>query len=205
MSVPGLSELDPPTTAVLTMELQRGIVGDLAIMADLAAAARPIFANVAALCGGVRSAGGLVVHNTMTFRPGGEGFSTNSRIQAAGLRMNLGVLTLGEPGAAVVADIEPEETDVEVSRHTGMTPFTGTALAEVLAGRGVRTVVATGVSLNIGVMGMVLSAADLGYQVVVPRDAVVGIPESYGDEVLENTVGLLATVCRTADVLAALA
>ena len=200
-----LSDLDGATTAVLTMELQRGIVGDLAVMRELAAAARPTFGNVAALCAAVRAGGGLVVHNTMTFRPGGEGFTTNSRIQKAGLRLNLGVLTIGEPGAAVVDEIEPADADIEVSRHTGMTPFTGTALAHVLSARGIRTVVATGVSLNIGVLGLVLSAADLGFEVVVPRDAVVAVPEEFGEQVLAHTVGLLATVCRTADVLAALA
>ena len=41
------------------------------------------------------------------------------------------------------------------------------------------TVVAIGVSLNVGVLGLVLSAVDLGYQVVVPTDAVAGVPEAY--------------------------
>jgi nicotinamidase-related amidase len=65
-------------------------------------------------------------------------------------------------------------------------------------------VVATGVSINIGILGMVLSAADLGYRVVVPTDAVVGLPASYGDAVLQGTISLLARLCRVNDVIAAL-
>ena len=38
------------------------------------------------------------------------------------------------------------------------------------------TVVATGVSVNLGVLGLAIEACNLGYQVVVPRDAVAGHP-----------------------------
>jgi biuret amidohydrolase len=48
-----------------------------------------------------------------------------------------------------------------------------------------------------------MDAVNLGYQVVVPRDAVAGVPSSYADAVLDNTVSLLAEVVTTADVLAA--
>ena len=68
---------------------------------------------------------------------------------------------------------------------------------------GVRTVVAVGNSINIGILGLVLTAVDLGYQVVVPRDAVVGVPVEYGESVMANTIALLATVVSTDDVVAA--
>ena len=66
-----------------------------------------------------------------------------------------------------------------------------------------RTVVATGNSVNVGVLGLVLSAVDLGYQVVVPRDAVAGIPVDYADAVLDHTISLLATMTTTAEVIGA--
>ena len=47
----------------------------------------------------------------------------------------------------------------------------------------------------------VLAAVDLGYQVVVPADAVVGVPVNYGETVMVNTVSLLATVTTTADLV----
>ena len=40
-----------------------------------------------------------------------------------------------------------------VSRLHGMTPFTSTSLDQILRNLGIRTVVATGVSVNLGVIG----------------------------------------------------
>ena len=47
-----------------------------------------------------------------------------------------------------------------------------------------------------------LVAVDLGYHVVVPRDAVVGIPVEYGNSVLDNTISLLATITTTDELIA---
>jgi nicotinamidase-related amidase len=191
-------------TAVVTMELQRGVVGDMASHAELVAGATAILPTVAAICAATRGAGGHVVHATMAFRPGGDGFTTNSPIQAASVRNNLDALAVGSPGAELVPGIGAESSDTVSVRHTGMTPFTGTDLHEVLQSLGVDTVVATGVSINIGILGLVLSAADLGYRVVVPTDAVVGLPASYGEAVLQGTIALLATLSSAAEVVAAL-
>ena len=196
-------ELDPSTTAVVTMELQRGVGGDLATHADLVAAIAPRLPNVAALCAAARSAGGRVVHATVSFRPDVE-FTTNSPIQRASARANAELLADGSPGVELVAEIRPVADDVVVVRHTGMTPFNGTDLHAVLRSLGVGTVIATGVSVNVGILGLVISAADLGYRVVVPRDAVAGLPESYADAVLDGTIGLLATVTTTRALVSAL-
>ncbi len=47
------------------------------------------------------------------------------------------------------------------------------------------------------------SASDLGYDVVVPRDAVVSIPAEYADAVFEHTLQFVATVTNVDAVLAA--
>jgi len=44
---------------------------------------------------------------------------------------------------------------------------------------------------------------DLGYQVVVPRDAVAGVPASYADAIIDNTISMLATVTTTNDLIEA--
>ena len=85
----------------------------------------------------------------------------------------------------------------------GITPFTATPLDQVLRNLGARTVIATGVSLNLAVFGLVLSAADLGYQVVLPRDGVVALPAAYGDAVIENSLSLVATVTTVDDIVRA--
>jgi nicotinamidase-related amidase len=90
-----------------------------------------------------------------------------------------------------------------VQRLHGMTPFTSTSLDQVLRNCGIRNVIVTGNSVNIGVLGTVLTAVDLGYQVVVPRDGVAGVPQSYADAVIDNTLVMLATITKTDDILKA--
>jgi nicotinamidase-related amidase len=194
----------PATTAVITMELQRGVTGDLAAMAELAEEVRTagVIDNVARLCRAARGAGAKVVHCTAVFRPDRLGSKVNSRIAAASLKLNQGRLDIGQPGAEVMPEIGPEPGDIEISRTHGMTPFTSTSLDQVLRNMGITTVVATGNSINVGVLGLVLTAIDLGYQVVVPRDAVAGVPKAYADAVLEHTIAMLATVCTTDDLMA---
>jgi nicotinamidase-related amidase len=80
-----------------------------------------------------------------------------------------------------------------VPRLSGVSPFAGTALDVVLRNVGVRTVVATGVSVNLAVLGLAIEAVNLGYRVVVATDAVAGTPAEYADAVLDGTVSLLAT------------
>jgi len=199
-----LAELvDPRHTAVLTMELQRGVSGDLAAMKALAEELRTsgVIDAVARTCRAARTAGARVVHCTVVTRPDRAGRLDNCRILAASAK-GADAFLVGSPGAEVMPELEPAPEDVEMPRLHGLTPFTGTSLDRVLRNMGVSTVVATGNSVNIGVLGLVLSAVDLGYQVVVPSDAVAGVPTSYTEAVLDNTISLLATL-TTADELAA--
>ena len=84
----------------------------------------------------------------------------------------------------------------------GVSPMNATGLDPVLRNLGVRTIVATGVSVNVALTNLVFDAVNAGYQVVVPRDAVAGLPPAYVDAVFENTLSLLATVTTAADILA---
>ena len=48
---------------------------------------------------------------------------------------------------------------------------------------------------------MAMSAMDLGYQVVIPRDAVAGVPREYADAVLDNSLSLIATLVSSEQLL----
>jgi nicotinamidase-related amidase len=203
--MPELVDLvDPSHTAVLTMELQRGVSGDLATLPALAQELkdRGVIAAAASVCRAARAAGARVVHCTAVTRPDEAGRLNNSRILKATAK-GAHVFEIGAPGAEVMPELEPSPSDIEMPRLHGLTPFTGTSLDRVLRNMGVDTVVAVGNSLNIGVLGLVLSAVDLGYQVVVPRDAVAAVPAEYGDVVLTNTISLLAPIVTSDDLLAA--
>src|SRR5690606_37670372 len=67
-------------TAVVTSEIQNGVVGDDAALPELAAAARPMLPAVARLVRSARSAGVEVVHGTFERRVDGKGANTNARL-----------------------------------------------------------------------------------------------------------------------------
>jgi hypothetical protein len=46
-----------------------------------------------------------------------------------------------------------------------------------------------------------MDAVNAAYRVVVPRDAVAGIPTEYGNAIIDNTLSLLATITSTDDLL----
>lgn len=200
MPTPQLAELiSSKHTALLTMECQRGVVGDLAELPHLADAAKEVGSLAAAgkLCDKAREVGVPVVHATAENYLGGKGASRNCRLLSAGE----GWLIKGEEAVDLVPELNYQESDFIVPRAHGVTPFTSTSLDQLLRNLGVQTIVTVGHSVNVGLLGMVLTAVDLGYQVVVPEDAVAGVPVEYGKEVIKNTFFYLATISNSDEIL----
>jgi hypothetical protein len=48
----------------------------------------------------------------------------------------------------------------------------------------------------------VFEAVGEGFDVTVATDAVVGVPASFGDEVLRNSLAYVSTLATTADIIA---
>jgi nicotinamidase-related amidase len=199
---------EPSKTAVLTMELQEGVVGAGALLPALSQEVERVgmLDVVRRVCGAARDAGARVVHCTAVARADGAGAVQNCKIFALNERVRqergASPMELGTSGADLVAGLE-DHRDIVVPRLHGMTPFTSTALDQILRNLGVTTVVATGVSVNLGIIGMSLSALDLGYQVVVVRDAVAGLPAEYAEAVMANSLSMIATIVTADDLLEA--
>jgi nicotinamidase-related amidase len=191
--------------AVLTMEIQRGVVGDLSSFPELATAARQVgvVVNTARLLAAARAAGAPVVHCTAGFRADRRGSPANSPLIAAMLRRPEHLVE-GTPAVELVPELGATSSDLVSPRAHGVSPFTGTTLDPTLRALGVSTVVATGVSLNLGIVGLAIEAVNLGYRVVVATDAVCGVPLDYADAVTRHTLALVATLATVDDVVAAL-
>jgi nicotinamidase-related amidase len=187
--------LDPARTALLLMVCQEGVIGEAARLGALAAAVRRhgTVDAIARVLRAARRAGVPVFHCLMIRRPDGGGAAVNCRLLAAA-RKSAAPLLPGSPQQAPVAALAPAAGEWVIERHHGLTPFHGTELDPILRNLGVRTVVATGVSVNVGILGLVLEAVNAGHQVVLPREAVTGTPDDYVEAVLEHTLSLLATV-----------
>lgn len=68
---------------------------------------------------------------------------------------------------------------------------------------GIHTVVLAGVSLNVALPLTAADASEEGFRVVVARDAVMGTPAEYAEQVLRNTMAMLADIVTVDDLTTA--
>lgn len=193
----------PGHTALVTSEIQNGVVGEQSSLPELAEAARAtMIPAVARLAQAARKAGVAVVHGIFESRPDGRGGNHNARLFRYTARSPVQQLA-GTPAVEVVPEVGVEASDIVLTRSHGLNPMSGTDLDPVLRNLGVRTIVAVGVSVNVAITNMVMEAVNRGYEVVLPRDAVCGVPADYADAIIDNTLSLLATVTTAGELAAA--
>lgn len=196
---PDLADVAAPEhTAIVTQECQGAVVGPNAGLAVLAEEARrEAVPNIERLLPAARDAGVKVVHCLVQRRPDGLGANHNAKIFALG-GIDVGP---GSPGAQLLPELGPAPTDVVLTRSHGIGPMGGTDLDATLRNLGVSTIVAVGVSVNVAITNLVMDAVNLAYRVVLPRDAVAGIPTDYSNSIINNTLSLLATITTTDDLI----
>jgi nicotinamidase-related amidase len=192
----------PGHTALVLQEVQNGVVGEPSALPILAAEAARVgvVAHCAGLARAARSAGVPVVHCTAETRSDGRGANRNARL-FMGVRKSPVVMTPGSDAVQPPAEIGVDPDDLVLPRHHGLGPMTGTELDPILRNLDVTTIVGVGVSINVGMTNFAFDAVNRGYQFVMPRDAVAGIPTEYADAVIENTLSLVATLTTTAVVV----
>jgi nicotinamidase-related amidase len=197
-----LAELvDPSHTVLVTQECQKGVLGDDAVFPQLAEIARKeMIPNAGRLAKAARSTGVPVVHCVVERRPDRKGSNDNAKVFRVAEKSPVKLLP-GSEATEVIDEIGVEDSDIVLSRIHGLGPMAGTELDAVLRNLGVRTIVGIGVSVNIGMTNFVMDAVNLGYRFVVPRDAVAGVPQSYADSVIENTLSWMATVVTTDELI----
>jgi biuret amidohydrolase len=198
-----LSDLVRPEHSVLiTQECQQGVIGRHSLLPALAeAAGKEMIPNIVRLAAAARAAGVRVVHCLALQRHDGYGRNTNARLFQATKKSGFRMFA-GSEAAQVVPEIGVEESDVVVTRLHGLSPFQGTELDALLRNEGVRTLVVTGVSVNVAIINLSFDAVNAGYQVVIPRDAVAGFPADYVAAVFQHTLGAVATLTTTSELLA---
>jgi nicotinamidase-related amidase len=196
--------INPARAAVLTMEMQRGVVGDMSTIPDLAdvVASEGIIKNTATVLDAARSVGVPVVHCLAGFRGDRAGTPLNAPLIKAMLR-DPNHLLIGTPATEVVPELWSEPSDLTSLRMHGVSPFGGTDLDGLLRNMEVHTLVVTGVSVNLGIIGLAIEAVNLGYEVVIVRDAVTGMGSEYVEDVFANTLRLVARIATVDDVIGA--
>ncbi|MHB8463973.1 MAG: cysteine hydrolase family protein [Acidimicrobiales bacterium] len=86
-------------------------------------------------------------------------------------------------------------------REQGLTGFYATALDAYLRNTDVSTVILTGVSLNIAVLGTAIEAMNRGFTVIVPEDCVASDPPEYAEAAMRYTMRNVAFVVPSQTIL----
>lgn len=194
--------VDPAHTVVVTQECQKGVIGPTPALPQLADIARETMIPAAArLVAAARAAGVPVVHCVAARRDDGQGSNHNARLFHGMLKTPVKLLP-GSEAVEVIDEIGVAESDVVLTRLHGLGPMGGTDLDPVLRNLGATTVIGIGVSVNVGMIDFCFDAVNAGYQMVLPRDAVAGIPVAYADAVLDNTLSLVTTLTTVDAILA---
>jgi len=194
----------PDHTALVVVECQNSVLGPGSTIPALAEEAHDIaIPNIARLLDAARAADVPVIHCTVRFRADGLGASRNAPLLRRAGPMGASRSTVpGIDAAAPIDELQPAESDIVLERIRGIGPMSGTDLDGVLRNLRVTTVVATGVSVNVAVTNCVMDSVNLGYDVVLPKDAVAGIPREYADAVIKNVHSFLTTLTMTDDLIA---
>src|ERR1041384_7333367 len=112
MPVDLVALLEPARTAIVTSEVQNGVVGEPSALPQLAEAARAeMLPNLARLLPVARKAGVQVGHCTAYRRVGGQGAHRKARLFAGVRKSGVGL----EPGTAaveLVPELGPEPEDL---------------------------------------------------------------------------------------------
>jgi nicotinamidase-related amidase len=195
--------VDPAHTVLLLQECQKGVIGPLSNLPEMAAAAqKEMIPNVVRLVAAARQAGVRVIHATAAHPPDMWGANSNARVFLGVLKSPV-KLILGTEAVEVLDEIGVEGDDILFFRQHGLSPMQGTELDSLMRNAGVTTIVLAGVSANIAIPNTTFDAVNRSYQVVIPRDAISGTPPEYTEQLLQHTLGYIATLTTTADLVTA--
>lgn len=202
--MPDLCDLVAPQhTAIITQECQRGVIGAESVLPQLAESAREsgMIDNVARLVDAGRRAGVEIIHHVAMHRPDMRGANHNARLFRAMARQG-GPQIVGSEMVEIADPISVAESDIISTRLHGLGPIAGTDIDSILRNLECTTLVIVGVSSNVAIPNAVFDAVNLAYEVVVPRDAIAGVPAGYTDTIVDNSLSLVATITTTDDLVA---
>ena len=186
--------LTPAQTALVVIDLQRGIVG----MPTVPHAASDVVAHTAALAAALRAASGTVVlvHVTRS-ADGKDGLhpQTDTPPWQPGPR--------AADWAEIVAELGPEPSDLVIAKRQ-WGAFYGTDLDLQLRRRGIDTILLTGIATNIGVESTARDAFERGYQQVFVEDAMTSLGPDEHANTVRTVFPRIGRVRSTAEVLVAL-
>jgi nicotinamidase-related amidase len=187
--------LEPSTTALVVIDLQRGITA----MGSAPRQPAEVIARAARLAAAVRTGGGTVVLvHVMRSADGKDALrpTTDAQPAVAGSRVP-------PDWAEFVPEMSPQPGDVVImKRQWGA--FYGTDLDLQLRRRGIGTIILCGISTTMGVESTARDAFERGYQQIFVEDAMAARAADDHKHTVESVFPRMGRVRSTEQVLAAL-
>ncbi|OLT18165.1 cysteine hydrolase [Pseudonocardia sp. CNS-139] len=199
-------QVDPRRAAVLALHWQVNVIEPEGFFGPMLAEPvrrSGVVARAAAFHRSARAAG-LPVHFTRFVVPEGEGQlvrNTGFMEMVAGAQESF---RPGSPGTELVAAMRELAEPGHVADNQKLSGLAGTDLPDVLAARGIDTVLLTGVATNLTVEQTARHATDLGFTVHVVGDCVAAATDEVHRASLANLELVTRGVVTAADVLGAL-
>jgi nicotinamidase-related amidase len=185
--------LDPRTTALVVIDLQRGITS----IPTVPHASADVIARSSQLAKHFRSRGARVVLVRVDPGPGGILFP-RPITDVVRPPMNP-----GPDWSEILSEMGPESGDVVVTKHHPGA-FNGTDLDIQLRRRGVQTIVLCGISTNVGVEATARVGFEQGYNLVFAEDAMAARDVELHATSVSKFFPTIGRVRRTQEIIAAL-
>jgi nicotinamidase-related amidase len=179
--------LDPKTTALVLIDLQRGIVGRQLVPHPAADVVR----NGVRLADALRAKGGLVVFVRVKIAE-----VLNLPVDAPTPRP----ANVLPEASELVAELNVQAVDVVITKRQ-WGAFYGTDLEQQLRRRQIRTIVMGGIATNFGVESTARAAYDRGYELVFAEDAMSSVSAEAHGFVISNIFPRMGRVRSTEQVL----
>jgi nicotinamidase-related amidase len=188
------TSIDPVHTAVLSMDLQSGIISVYAPTNE------ELVARAGAVLQQGRRAGLTVIHIKIGFRPGlPEIHERNLLLGSIKASPRHQQLFAGELGS-IHAAVAPEDGDIVVTKSR-VNAFAGTDLELVLRARDIDTLVLFGIATSGVVLSTALWAADADYRLFVIKDCCADLDETVHRCLIEKVFPRQATVLTSDELL----
>jgi nicotinamidase-related amidase len=188
-------KLEPSRTALVVIDLQRGIVS----MPAEPRSPTEAVARAAQMATALRAAGGTVVLVRVARSPDGrDGLKpiTDAPVQT-------GDRSVPPDWSEIVPELKPEITDIVITKRQ-WGAFYGTELDLQLRRRGVDTIILCGISTNVGVESTARDAYERGYEQVFVEDAMAARDIEDHRHTVRTVFPRIGRIRSTEDVLAAL-
>lgn len=191
------NSLNPSLTAVLSMDLQSGIVSIYAPNDD------GLITRAAAVLDHSRRAGLTVIHVKVEFRPGlPEVHPRNILLGGIKASPRHQQLFAGVSGSIHPA-LAPAESDIIVTKSR-VNAFAGTDLDLVLRARDIETIILFGIATSGVVLATALHAADADYRIFIVKDCCADLDPTVHSFLIEKVLPRCATVVSSDEILSML-